>query len=117
MLDLTTNDEQKYDNDSMFLDLEWIGIQQENLRSQYVVHQEYLDCCLLIGKLIDDNYVEPVKITDCYKRKTQFQKVYVQLERNKKYILIPYTSEGGRLPFCFQSKLMPCLIYLIKNLR
>ena len=25
--------------------LEWIGMQQENLRSQYAIHHEYLDCC------------------------------------------------------------------------
>eukprot|EP01083_Nonionella_stella_P058082 152204_1 len=85
------------------LELEWLGIQQENLRSQYATAHEYLDVCLLIGHLLYPNdsekcmsdspaYIQPVRITECRKSKTEFEKIFAQLRGGQKYVLIPYST-------------------------
>ena len=85
------------------MDLEWIGVQQENLRSQFAIHHEYLDCCLLIGQLKYPNdpekcnsnnvaYIQPLRITECRKSKSEFEKIFAELTRGQKYVLIPYST-------------------------
>ena len=100
ILDLTGANDLQLDDK---MDLEWIGVQQANLRSQYAIHQEYLDVCLLIGQLLYPNdadkcnsdnpaYIQPLRITECRKSKSEFEQIFAELRRGQKYVIIPYST-------------------------
>lgn len=80
------------------LDLVWIGIHQPDLRSQFTTYVEYLDCCILIAKLPEDEkyinnplFLEPIAITQCRKSRSEFQQIFSKLDDGK-YLFIPYTT-------------------------
>ncbi len=76
--------------------LEWIGVSQEDLRSQYTTHSEYMDVCVFVARLLSPekslDIMEPLFMTDARKSRGEFHNKFAKLSRKPgKYLIIPYS--------------------------